>query len=71
VTGEDPKTLKNNVKCKAVIEQAFSNLEGEMRTFFGKLSLKATKDKIWELCYICSFMRNNRMNQQERNYYSQ
>jgi len=52
--GDDLKPLKSKVKCEAVIEQEFSNLEGESKTFFNKLGLKATKDMIWELCYIYS-----------------
>jgi len=50
----DQKVLKNKAKCEALIEQEFSNLEGESKTFFDKLGLKATKDMIWELCYIYS-----------------
>lgn len=50
----DPKIFKNKAKCEAIIEQEFFNLEGEMKTFFDKLGLKATKDKIWELIYIHS-----------------
>ncbi|MDR6567160.1 Imm25 family immunity protein [Chitinophaga ginsengisegetis] len=54
VTDNDVKVLKSKVKCEAVIEKEFSNLEGEMKAFFDKFGLKATKDSIWELCYIYS-----------------
>jgi len=50
----DPKELKNKAKCEAIIEREFFNLEGEMKTFFDKLGLKASKEKIWELIYIYS-----------------
>ncbi|MFX1707179.1 Imm25 family immunity protein [Chitinophaga sp. CC14] len=50
----DQKVLKNKAKCEPLIEQVFSNLEGESKTFFDRLGLKATKDMIWELCYIHS-----------------
>jgi hypothetical protein len=54
MTGNDVKVLKSKSKCEAVIEKEFSNLEGEMKAFFDKFGLKATKDNIWELCYIYS-----------------
>lgn len=52
--GNDTKTLKNKAKCEIVIEQVFEKLEGDTKAFFNKLGLKATKDMIWELCYIYS-----------------
>lgn len=54
VTGNDVKVLKSKTKCEAVIEKELLNLEGDTKAFFDKLSPKATKDKIWELCYIYS-----------------
>lgn len=54
VEGNDSKVLKNKAKCQVAIEQEFSKLEGDMKTFFSKLGLKATKDKIGELIYIHS-----------------
>lgn len=54
VTGNDVKVLKSKAKCEAVIEKELLNLEGETKAFFEKLGPKATKDKIWELCYIYS-----------------
>lgn len=53
-TGNNVKILNSKAKCEVVIEQEFSNVEGEMKAFFDKLGLKATKDMIWELCYIYS-----------------
>lgn len=54
VTGNDVKVLKSKAKCEAVIEKELLNLEGDTKAFFDKLGPKATKDKIWELCYIYS-----------------
>ncbi|WP_142686333.1 Imm25 family immunity protein [Chitinophaga polysaccharea] len=54
VTGGDMKVLKSKTKCQEAIEKEFLNLEGEMKVFFDKFGLKATKDNIWEWCYIYS-----------------
>lgn len=54
VTGNDKKILGNKKKCEAVIEKEYLNLAGEQKAYFEKLGLKATKDKIWELCYVYS-----------------
>ncbi len=53
-TGNDVKVLKSKAKCEAVIEKELLNLEGDTKAFFDKLGSRATKDKIWELCYIYS-----------------
>jgi len=52
--GNDLKMLKSKAKCEPIIEQEFSKLEGKTKAFFDKFGLKATKDSIWELCYIYS-----------------
>ena len=48
------KILKNKKKTQVIIEQVHQNTTGEMKIFFDKYGIKATIDKIWELCYIYS-----------------
>ena len=50
----DIKILKNKKKTQVIIEQVHQNTTGEMKIFFDKYGIKATIDKIWELCYIYS-----------------
>ena len=50
----DIKILKNKKKTQVIIEQVYQNTTGEMKIFFDKYGIKATIDKIWELCYIYS-----------------
>ena len=50
----DIKILKNKKKTQVIIEQVYQNTIGEMKIFFDKYGIKATIDKIWELCYIYS-----------------
>ena len=51
----DIKILSSRKKCEPIIEIVFSDDKDEkMRDFFDKLGLKATIDKIWELCYLFS-----------------
>ena len=46
--------MKNKKKTQVIIEQVYQNTTGEMKIFFDKYGIKATIDKIWELCYIYS-----------------
>ena len=50
----DIKILKNKKKTQVIIEQVHQNTTGEMKIFFDKYGIKATIDKIWQLCYIYS-----------------
>ena len=50
----DIKRLKNKKKTQVIIEQVHQNTTGEMKIFFDKYGIKATIDKIWQLCYIYS-----------------
>ena len=50
----DIKILKNKKKTQVIIEQVYQNTTEEMKIFFDKYGIKATIDKIWELCYIYS-----------------
>lgn len=50
---EDKSLMRDKKKCLRLIEDQFSTLQSE-RDFFDKLGLKATQDKLWELCYIHS-----------------
>ncbi|EEI89716.1 hypothetical protein HMPREF0765_4621 [Sphingobacterium spiritivorum ATCC 33300] len=46
--------MKDKKKCQALIENEFATLSSDKKVFFDQLGLKATQDKIWELCYIYS-----------------
>ena len=50
----DIKILKNKKKTQVIIEQVHQNTTGEMKIFFDKYGIKATIDKILQLCYIYS-----------------
>ncbi|WP_343566223.1 Imm25 family immunity protein [Sphingobacterium sp.] len=50
---DDKSLMKDKNKCLRLIEDQFSTLQSE-RVFFDKLGLKATQDKLWELCYLYS-----------------
>ena len=50
----DIKILKNKKKTQVIIEQVQQNTTGEMKIFFDKYGIKATIDKILQLCYIYS-----------------
>ena len=50
----DIKILKNKKKTQVIIEQVYQNTTGEMKIFFDKYGIKATIDKILQLCYIYS-----------------
>jgi hypothetical protein len=50
----DKKVLNNKKKCQPVIEKVFSAIDGEKKEFFDKFGIKATVDKIWDMCYIYS-----------------
>ena len=50
----DMKILKNKKKTQVIIEQVHQNTTGEMKIFFDKYGIKATIDKILQLCYIYS-----------------
>jgi hypothetical protein len=51
---EERNILSKRKEVDMITEKIFLHLTGEMKIFFNKLGLKATKDKIWELCYIYS-----------------
>lgn len=53
-TGNDKRVLGNKKKMSAVIEKEAAALTGEIKAFFDKLGINATRDKVWELCYIYS-----------------
>jgi hypothetical protein len=46
--------LNSKKRCQTIIERVFYLLDGDSKEFFEKLGIKATIDKIWELCYIYS-----------------
>lgn len=50
----DKKILNGKKTCQPVIEKVFTTMDGGQKDFFDKLGIKATIDKIWELCYIYS-----------------
>ena len=50
----DKKVLNRKKDCQVIIKNIFDNLNGDMKTFFDKLGINGTIDKIWELCYIYS-----------------
>lgn len=52
--GNDKSVMKDKKKCQALIENEFATLSSDKKVFFDQLGLKATQDKIWELCYIYS-----------------
>ncbi|WP_236581877.1 Imm25 family immunity protein [Sphingobacterium spiritivorum] len=52
--GNDKSIMKDKKKCQVLIENAFTILPSDEKIFFDQLGLKATQDKIWELCYIYS-----------------
>jgi hypothetical protein len=52
--GNDKRTLSSKKHCRPIVENVFAGLDGDIKAFFDKLGIKATTDKVWELCYVHS-----------------
>ncbi len=48
----DNEILKDKKKCHLIIEKTLSVADDEMKSFFEKLRVKGTIEKVWELCYL-------------------
>jgi len=53
-SNKDKKKLKDKKITESIIEEALLKIPSEMKKFFDKLGKQATKEAIWELCYIYS-----------------